>query len=83
MGGGVNNSIGRGEANELTHVTHGHEIRGGGIAGRKGDTGRREKGKKSGQLNQYNQSNILKNKNKTLQKVPSNFGSGINSSAWI
>ena len=33
--GDVKNSVGNGEAKELTHTTHGHELRAGGIAGRK------------------------------------------------
>ena len=48
--GEIKNSIGNGEAKELTCMTHEYELREG-IAGRKGDTRRREtKGEKLGQL---------------------------------
>ena len=32
--GSVKNSIGKGEAKELTHMTHGHEIKGGFLEGK-------------------------------------------------
>ena len=48
--GKVKKSIGNGEVKELIHMTHGHELRGGGrIAEGKGDTRqRRAKGEKLG-----------------------------------
>ena len=49
--GGVKNSIGNGEAKELTCMTHGRELRlGGNPGGKEGSRWRREKGKKLGKL---------------------------------
>ena len=47
----MKNSIGKGEAKELSCMTHGHELSGGRIAGRKVGTGwRGARGEKLGQL---------------------------------
>ena len=49
--GEVKNSIGNGEAKELTFMVHGHELRGQGNAGGRGLQGRGEsRGEKMGQL---------------------------------